>query len=134
MAQKLFTLEEANELLPVLDQELRNLQALKRSFEEKVLELRRLKEKSEHRKEEGGEDPFFMLECEIEFMQVEARGLIQNFPRKGVELKDIDIGLVDFPAILDGREVLLCWRQGEERVAYYHSHFEGYAGRKPISE
>jgi hypothetical protein len=134
MAQKLYTVEEANALLPVLDQELRTLQGLKRQFEQKVLELRRLKEKSQHRQEEGGEDPFFMLECEIEFMQVEARGLIQNFSLKGVELKDIDIGLVDFPAVLNGREVLLCWRQGEERISYYHSRFEGYAGRKSIPE
>jgi hypothetical protein len=49
-------------------------------------------------------------------------------------LKDIDRGLVDFPALLDGQEVLLCWRQGEERIAHYHGSEDGFAGRRKLKE
>ena len=50
----------------------------------------------------------------------------------GVLLKDPDAGLLDFPALRDGQEVLLCWRVGEEDVSYWHDFAEGFAGRKPI--
>ncbi|MCD1259327.1 DUF2203 domain-containing protein [Paenibacillus athensensis] len=132
MSAKYFTLEEANGLLPSIDRELRALQELKRRFEESYLELRRQKER---RGQSGGSseaDPFFMMEAELEFIQIEARGHIQSIHGQGIELKDIDIGLVDFPALLDGQEVLLCWRQGEDRIRYYHNRHDGFAGRKPL--
>lgn len=134
MAVKYFTLQEANELIPVVDRELRALQDLKRHFEVKYLELKKLKEVSYA--VEGGldNDPFFTLEAELEFLQIEAKNHIQNFQIKGIELKDIDIGLVDFPALLNDQEVLLCWRQGEEQIEYYHTRYDGFSGRKPISE
>jgi hypothetical protein len=50
----------------------------------------------------------------------------------GVLLKDPDVGLLDFPALREGREVLLCWRVGEEDVSYWHGFSDGFAGRKPI--
>jgi hypothetical protein len=50
----------------------------------------------------------------------------------GVELKDLNAGLVDFPARFQGREVYLCWRHGEERIAYWHELDAGFAGRQPV--
>jgi hypothetical protein len=51
----------------------------------------------------------------------------------GVQVKDLDSGLVDFPARrADGETVLLCWRLGEEEIAYWHGLEEGFAGRKPL--
>lgn len=50
----------------------------------------------------------------------------------GCLIKDLDIGLLDFPAILNNEEVYLCWKLGEDRIRYYHRQDEGYAGRKPI--
>jgi hypothetical protein len=47
-------------------------------------------------------------------------------------VKDLDIGLLDFPALLNNEEVYLCWRLGEERIRFYHSQEEGFSGRKPI--
>ena len=47
-------------------------------------------------------------------------------------VKDLDRGLVDFPALRDGEEVLLCWQVGEGEVAYWHGLEEGFAGRKPL--
>jgi hypothetical protein len=50
----------------------------------------------------------------------------------GCLIKDLDIGLLDFPAIIDNQEVYLCWKLGEDRIRYYHRQDEGFAGRKPL--
>jgi len=57
---------------------------------------------------------------------------IQEIQALGCVVKDLDMGLVDFPALRDGQEVYLCYRLGEERIAFWHGLEEGYAGRKPL--
>ncbi|MBL8236975.1 MAG: DUF2203 domain-containing protein [Bryobacterales bacterium] len=52
----------------------------------------------------------------------------------GVEVKDLEVGLIDFPAWYRGEEVLLCWRIGEEEIRYWHGVTEGFRGRKEIDE
>jgi hypothetical protein len=61
----------------------------------------------------------------------EAVGKIQEI---GCVVKDLDLGLVDFPSLLKGEEVYLCWKLGEERVGYWHGMEEGFAGRKPLHD
>jgi hypothetical protein len=58
--------------------------------------------------------------------------LIALIGRSGAQLKDPETGLIDFPAQLRGREVLLCWRLGEEQIAWYHDEESGYRGRKKL--
>ena len=60
--------------------------------------------------------------------------LVAELADIGCELKDWETGLVDFPARMSGEEVLLCWKLGEPRVAYWHHVHAGFAGRSPISE
>ena len=50
----------------------------------------------------------------------------------GCVIKDLEIGLLDFPAVINNEEVYLCWKVGEDRIRYYHRQDEGYAGRKPL--
>ncbi len=57
---------------------------------------------------------------------------VEKLEELGVRVKDLDLGLLDFPAWRDGVEVELCWHVGEEAVRYWHGLGEGYAGRKPI--
>ncbi len=57
---------------------------------------------------------------------------VHRLERIGVLVKDLDSGLVDFPALHEGEEVLLCWQVGEDEVAFWHRVDEGYAGRKPL--
>jgi len=52
----------------------------------------------------------------------------------GVQVKDLDIGLLDFPCEVDGQIVLLCWKLGEKAITHWHGVSEGYAGRKPVDE
>jgi hypothetical protein len=57
---------------------------------------------------------------------------VERLDELGVQIKDLDTGLLDFPALRDGVEVELCWQVGEEAVEHWHAIGEGYAGRKPI--
>src|SRR5215467_16148160 len=50
----------------------------------------------------------------------------------GCLIKDLDVGLLDFPSVIDNEEVYLCWKLGEDRIRYYHKQSEGFAGRKPL--
>jgi hypothetical protein len=61
-------------------------------------------------------------------------GLLEELKAVGCELKDFELGLVDFYALLDDRLVFLCWRLGEPRVEYWHEVDAGIAGRQPVDE
>jgi hypothetical protein len=133
LSKKYFTVEEANGLLPVVKAEIDKLQDIKSRFEGKVAELRKLK--LLHRNQEQPQqekDPYFVLECELEFLQIEFKQVLSGFERQGIEVKDVDTGLVDFPALYKGEEVLLCWKKGESAVAHYHGLYDGFIGRKPL--
>ena len=57
---------------------------------------------------------------------------LERIHSTGCLVKDLDMGLLDFPARLNNEDVFLCWRLGEDRIRFYHSQDEGFAGRKPI--
>jgi hypothetical protein len=58
--------------------------------------------------------------------------LLGRLEEWGIQLRDITTGLVDFPAEMSGERVFLCWRLGEEEVAFYHSPEDGFRGRRPL--
>lgn len=130
MMNKRYTLEEANALLPVIKQELRQLQSMAEELEDHYTAYRKVKAIYQ----DGQSDALFEMESRLDFMQVELNLYMENFSRKGVLLKMIHPGLVDFPAILDGDEVLLCWQEGEPNITHYHGWTEGFMGRKPHPE
>ncbi|MCD9025379.1 DUF2203 domain-containing protein [Cohnella silvisoli] len=136
MERKLFTPSEANELLPQLKEDLAILQTLVGQIENQYLELQKIKTMSEKSsvRSASGEDPFFEIESKLDFMQIETELLINNFERRGVMLKMINPGLIDFPAVLNGEEILICWREGEESVTHYHGWDDGFAGRKALPD
>lgn len=60
------------------------------------------------------------------------RGLVQGLKEQGVIVKDMGVGLLDFPSLRDGREVYLCWRYGEDRIGFWHDLDAGFIGRQPL--
>jgi hypothetical protein len=62
----------------------------------------------------------------------QVKDALERIQATGCVVKDLDTGLVDFPAVLKNEEVYLCWQLGEDRIRFYHRHDEGFAGRKPI--
>lgn len=128
LTKKYFTLEEANQCLPYVKDEISFLKDLKRQFYKTYQERETAKKKQATQEN----DELFTLECRLEFMEIEAQMRIKQLASKGIQVKDIDVGLVDFPAMMNGEEVLLCWREGESTVHHYHGLHDGFSGRKKI--
>lgn len=61
------------------------------------------------------------------------RAAVEQIEATGCQVKDLDLGLIDFPGQLNGEDVLWCWRLGEDHIRFWHRPSEGFAGRKPIS-
>ena len=93
----------------------------------KVVELRRRIEMP------SPEDKIEHLEADYEKAMDELSALVDELHHVGVELKDFEKGLIDFPAIHEGREVYLCWQRGEELIQAWHEVDEGFAGRQDIT-
>jgi hypothetical protein len=63
---------------------------------------------------------------------IDFRSTLAEFQERQIQVKDIDRGLVDFPSIFKGKEVFLCWEQGEEDIEYWHELDGGFSGREPL--
>ena len=72
------------------------------------------------------------LEAELDKLQDQVMQLVDYIQNLGVEVKDLDRGLVDWVALREGREVYLCWQHGERGIAHWHELDTGFAGRRPI--
>jgi hypothetical protein len=72
------------------------------------------------------------LRSAVEASHAELNEIVGRFTDQGVQVKDMDRGLIDFPAEVEGEDALLCWHVGEERIGYWHSPEDGFAGRKPL--
>jgi len=132
MAERHFTPKEANELLSEVRPVAEELVALRRAFA--VTTARRARLASRIAGNGGDFDPQEPRALE-EQLEREAEAVVrcvERLQRLGVLVKDLDRGLVDFPALRRGEEVLLCWQVGEAEVAHWHGLEEGFAGRKPL--
>jgi hypothetical protein len=72
------------------------------------------------------------LRLERNSLEEAIREALERIQSTGCIVKDLEVGLLDFPARMNGEEVYLCWRLGEDRIRFYHRQDEGFAGRKPI--
>lgn len=79
-----------------------------------------------------GNSPLEQLRDEYESLMDELNEFIDELALVGVELKDFERGLIDFPALHDGREVYLCWKRGEESVHAWHEVDAGFDGRQDV--
>ena len=69
---------------------------------------------------------------QLEALANELKQAIVIVEQRGAVMKDLDVGLLDFPAVRDGQAIYLCWRLGEEDIAFYHGVDEGFSGRRPL--
>ena len=132
MPERTFTPEEANEALEVV-----------RPLVERMVEARAALLSAQRRQAElvariasngGGLTPsdVAVTGADVERASRDLVAAVDEIQELGVLIKDLDRGLVDFPCVHRGREILLCWELGEDEVAYWHGVEEGYAGRRPL--
>lgn len=122
---KYFTLPEANEALSIIRPWVEEVMRIRRRVLESQPEAWSAIEKSAG----NGGSPL-LSKLVFDFERFDA--LIHQIQDKGAQIKDINIGLLDFPALKDGREVCLCWKYGEGDIAHWHEIDAGYAGRRGI--
>ena len=133
--ERTFTLSEAESLLPVLESLLRSAMQAKALIEEVDAELESLKSRIFIN---GGTFVNVLAvsrrKDEREKAIQRAKDAVAEIDAAGVQVKDLDIGLLDFPCMVGEEIVLLCWKLGEQGITHWHNTTEGFAGRKPIDE
>jgi hypothetical protein len=132
---KTFTLDEAQSLLPVLESLLKRAIDGKRAAEEVESELSDL---SRRIYLSGGMrvnlPQVATQRAEMESHLQRVRETVSEIDAIGVQVKDLDTGLLDFPFRLDEDIVLLCWRMGESSIEHWHTVDSGFQGRQPVDE
>lgn len=135
MSDRTFTLDEAQSLLPVLESLLRTAINSKKLMEEVEAELQSL---SQRIFLNGGTHvdviPVARRKAESAKAEQRIKDALAEIDSIGVQVKDLDIGLLDFPCLVDGEIILLCWKLGEKSITHWHGTQEGFAGRKPVDE
>lgn len=120
-----FTLQEANQTLTAIRPLVDEIQAIRQEILARQPEVWPVVERSAGN---GGSLAASKLVQEFERLD----RLVHQIQETGAVFKDINLGLLDFPAMREGHEVYLCWKYGEEAIAFWHEIEAGYAGRQPV--
>ncbi len=133
--ERTFTLAEAQVLLPVLEALLK-----------KAIEGKKLVEQVDEDFQQVSHRIFLSGGCEVDVAVLARRkaekdqaaqrvkDALAEIAATGVQVKDLDIGLLDFPCLVEDQVILLCWKLGEKSIEHWHGLEEGFRGRKPIDE
>ena len=121
---KHYTRDEARALLPQIRQWLKQLSTLRRKLSECDQRLARLMAGGN---EVGGDAVNRWVR-----VAADVKSTLAEFQRREIQIKELDRGLIDFPAILNGKEVFLCWEQDEDDIEFWHDLESGYASRERL--
>jgi hypothetical protein len=135
MSDRTFTLDEAQSLLPVLESLLRTAIGAQKIMRQAEAEQQML----HHRIFLNGGTfldivPLARRKAERVKAEQRLKDALGEIDSIGVQVKDLDIGLLDFPCEVEGQIILLCWKLGEKSITHWHGVKEGFAGRKPIDQ
>ena len=132
MATRYFTLDEANGHLPWLRQNLQERLALQQQLVQARQEQSQARRHS--RRNGANSDDAVLTEKweDLERLAQNLERLVQQVDDEGIIVRDLGRGLVDFPAVREGREVYLCWTVDEAEISYWHEMNDGYTGRQPL--
>ena len=122
--KKHYTRDEAQALLPQVRQWLQRLVRLRGEIEKQERKMSGLVAPG---RDIGGPS----IDTWVKTL-ADVKDLLLEFYRREIQVKDLDRGLIDFPAIIGDREVFLCWEQGEEDIEFWHDLDAGYAGRERL--
>jgi len=135
MAEKYFNRREAEELLPWIGQSLQDACKQKRSLDSITAEISTATLRIMML---GGSLPPFTeinrKKTQRDKIAEQLAHTVEEIQKTGCVVKDLEMGLVDFPSQRGGEEVYLCWKLGEARIGYWHGIEEGFAGRKPLDD
>ena len=130
MRSRTFTVEEANNALPLVRRIVADVVRAYELLSEQAEDYKDVRAVDDRTTEV--EDRLNGLKRSMGVLSEEIETYVAELAEIGCEMKDLKTGLVDFPSLMDGRRVFLCYELGEERVEFWHELTEGYAGRKPL--
>jgi hypothetical protein len=129
---RLFTVDEANALLPSIKDLLAEFNTLRRKLLRTAQELESLEQQRDRSNILTLARSLRMMRERLGADREAARAALQKITAQGVQIKRIEPALIDFPSWRDGRIVLLCWQDGEPDVGHWHDLDTGFAGRRPL--
>jgi len=130
---RLFTIDQANAMLPLVRAITSDLAALAKDVVERRHRLAMLTSGRDLKRGDPYSDELSQMESDLERDATRLQEYVEELRHLGVEPKGAVEGLVDFPCELDGRVVLLCWRLGEPEVLFWHDLDTGFGGRQPLT-
>lgn len=130
---RLFTIEQANAMLPLVRAITGDLANLARDVMQRHHRLSVLTNGRELKSHDPYSDELAQMKAELERDGLKLQGYVAELRELGVEPKGAIEGLVDFPCEMDGRTVYLCWRLGEPEVLFWHDLESGFGGRQPLT-
>ncbi|HWG44654.1 MAG TPA: DUF2203 domain-containing protein [Gemmataceae bacterium] len=130
--KKYFTVAEANSMLPLVRVIVRDISELAGQLRERHDRLNGLRPGERSRLSDAHDEELQHAQAEFEQGQAKMEEYEHELKKLGIELKDYFTGLIDFPSVMDGRVVYLCWRLGEPEVAHWHELEAGFAGRQKL--
>lgn len=131
--EKLFTIDEANAMLPLVRAITRDLVQLAREVVERQQRVEHLKAGRDLDRPDPYAEELAQGMADLEHDKERLRDYVLELRQLGVEPKSATDGLIDFPAIIDGQLVFLCWRIDEPEVLHWHTLDGGFAGRQPLT-
>ena len=132
MNRKTFTLEEARGLVDWLENIFRSVDPIRNRLTELGEQIRKIQTGIASNGGGASNEQFEMYQRDFDETAHRIEELIKPINDKGILVKSIQQGLVDFPSIREGREVYLCWQLGEQSVMFWHEVDIGFMGRKPL--
>lgn len=130
--ERKYTLEEANAVLPWLEDLLTRMVPLRDRLESQQVELMSLMQRRSGNGASSHDQEIVEIQKTMDDLAQELRGHLQDIADRGILVRDIVRGLVDFPSVQDGQDIFLCWLRGEPQIDFWHWTNEGFGSRKPL--
>jgi len=130
---RFYTVRQANAILPELTRLLKEMQAQGQRLAQLKMRSAEVKKKVQSNGNHNPAEDVLLARSE-KGLEDALRSGIEQLAEWNVQLKDLERGLVDFPAVREGRTIFLCWELGESEVGFWHETSTGFAGRQPLDD
>ena|SRR5258708_5112600 len=131
-SKKYFSVDQANAMLPLVRAIVSDIADLARDLRERHDRLLRVSKSKRGTLGDAYQEELLQMQAEFEREQERMREFERELVKLGIELKDYNVGLIDFPCWMNDHEVYLCWRLGEPEVNHWHELNEGFSGRQKV--
>ena len=129
---RIFTIDEASSQLPWLESKFQELELIREEQDRLQAKLLSLFRQSRGNGKIGMETIISQTQKALDVTKSRVSELVQDIGDRGIIVRDVNMGLVDFPAVREDQEVFLCWVRGEDAIQYWHDSNEGYSSRKVL--